>query len=681
MLLRKITLKNTFLLFLFILGFNGVSLCQTDSSCQVMDDKKAVDLYKKGTDRKYRGQDRMQYLKQAIELEPDYVDANFLYGVELIKEAILKGESYEAAVPYFQNVIKQCPHYHSDPYYYIGRYYYEDEKYEDAITYLQKFLDFKDDDVKKFSSTYDDYLYKAKQMLKYAHFYVDIFKHTVPFDPSPVKGLCTKYNEYLACISPDNQYAFFTRKLPVGGGEDMNKVYQSEESMKEFFMRSERGPGGEFTVGEPMPAPPFNQGRNEGGPTITIDDNHLYFTVVSDNGSGGYNTDIYFSDYQGDKWGDVTNLGQQVNDPDAWDSQPSISADGLTLYFASDRKGGYGKIDIWMTNKDPNTGVWGTPVNLGPTINTPGNDKSPFIHTDDHTLYFSSDGRFGIGGYDIFYSRADSTGKWQEPVNIGYPINSAGDDLGFFVSTDGKTGYFCSNDPTRANGKSMGGWDIYQFPLYSAARPQKVAVITGQAKTKDGDIASGTEVTITDTKTKKPVNVMNDTTTGRFAAAVTLQEGASYMVTYKKKGMAFNSTLITQKDTFTGKPVQAEVEMKEIKVGENYQLHDIYYKTNRAELEPVSMAVLDEFAKFLKENPGIKIKIVGYTDNVGSDKDNLALSKDRAYTVMQALQQQEGIAADRLTFEGMGAANPVASNGTEEGRAKNRRTEFVITGK
>src|SRR6185312_10797122 len=160
-----------------------------------------------------------------------------------------------------------------------------------------------------------------------------------------------------------------------------------------------------------------------------------------------------------------------------------------------------------------------------------------------------------------------------------------------------------SNDPTRANGKSLGGWDIYQFPLYSAARPKKVAVLTGQTKTKEGDVATGTEVTVTNTQTKKPVTtVMNDTTTGHFALAVTVNERESYTVTYKKNGMAFNSTLITQKDTFSGKPKEAEVEMKEINVGENYQLHDIYYKTNKAELEPVSMAVIEEFANFLKEN-------------------------------------------------------------------------------
>ena len=639
-----------------------------------MDDEKAIELYKKGTDKKNKKQERMAYLKQALNLEPDYVAANFAYAEEIIKTAIYKGSSFDPALPFFMKVIKQCPHYHSDPYYYIGFSYYENGDYKDAITYLKKFLAFKDDDVNKYSKDYDSYLYESKKLLKYAEFYNNIFSHPVPFDPYPVNGICTKYDEYLAAISPDNQYAFFTRKMPY---HSINQVWQEEDQKKEFFMESDRQTDGSFSIGKPLP-PPFNEGQNQGGPAITIDDKTLYFTICQGGGEGvPANCDIYYTTMNDKgKWTEIRNMGDQVNDPTAWDSQPTVSADGLTLYFASNRAGGMGKADIYKVTKDPKTGKWSSPVNLGAPINTPGNDKSPFIHSDNHTLYFSSDGHKGIGGYDIFYSRMDSAGNWGKPVNIGYPINSPGDDLGFFVSTDGKTGYFCSNDPNRTEGRSLGGWDLFSFKLYTLARPQKVAVRKGKIAIPDGN-PSGVTITVIDVKTHKKEAVIYDTTTGEYVTVASATDPSVFTV--NKKGYSFTSALITAKDSFTGKPEVVNMRIKPIAVGSHYRLNDIYYKSNSALLEPVSVAVIREFVKFLKANPSLKVEIAGYTDNIGNEKDNLALSKDRAFTVMQTIEQ-DSIKANRLSFAGYGSANPVASNNTPEGRQKNRRTEFIILG-
>jgi outer membrane protein OmpA-like peptidoglycan-associated protein len=176
------------------------------------------------------------------------------------------------------------------------------------------------------------------------------------------------------------------------------------------------------------------------------------------------------------------------------------------------------------------------------------------------------------------------------------------------------------------------------------------------------------------------LHLINDTNNGVARAIVSAEKKDDYVVTVKKMSFAFTSTTISTADTTTLQPPTLNLQMKEVAVGSNYTLNNIYYKTNSAELEPISIAVIEQFTKYLKDNPTIKIKIVGYTDNVGKDQDNLALSKDRAFTVMQTLQQ-DGISADRLSFQGMGAANPVSSNNTEEGRQQNRRTEFIITEK
>lgn len=348
----KLQYKHLLTFFFFILTIISVSLkAQTDAAeCGAVDDKKAIALYKKAQDmQKYKKEERMAFLKQALDLQPDYADAIFTYAEELIKTEQYQQSSFAPAAEYFKKLVALCPNYHSDPYYFIGFSYYEDGKYTDAVTWLQKFLNFKNDDEKKYSKKYDAFLYQAKQMIKYAKFYTDIYAHPVPFDPYPVIGLCTKYDEYLACISPDNQYAFFTRKMPFS---NMNQIYGSEDNLKEFFMTSERGSNGEFAEGTKMESPPFNMGRNEGGPSITIDDKELFFTICKDEGGLLPNCDVYFCNAEGSGWGEIHNMGPQVNDPDAWDSQPSISADGLTLYFASDRKGGFGKVDIWESTKD-----------------------------------------------------------------------------------------------------------------------------------------------------------------------------------------------------------------------------------------------------------------------------------------------------------------------------------------
>ncbi|HTB32490.1 MAG TPA: hypothetical protein VK808_10715, partial [Bacteroidia bacterium] len=556
---RLSSLKNTLFVFLCLLACGAFAQSNpapgpnpNDTNCnQVMDNQKAVDLYTKGTDKKkYQKEERMTFLKQALDLEPDYVAANFAMGEEIAKTAYLNKTVLDPTVPYFLKVINACPHYHSDPYYYVGISAFEANAYDEAIKYLQKYVDYKDEDPKKFNKDYDGYLYDAKQKLKEAKFYFNILTNKVPFDPHMVKGLCTSYNEYLAIISPDNQEAYFTRRMPV---KDRFSSTQSEESMKEYFMVSHRQDDGTFDAGIPM-APPFNRGMNEGGPTITIDNKHLYFTIGKPSADGGTSFQLYYSDFANGQWGDIKNMGQQVNDPSAWNSQPSISSDGVTLYFASNRPGGMGKCDLYKTIKDQASGDWGSAINLGPGINTAGNEKSPFIHTDSHTLYFSSDGWPGVGGFDIFYSRQDTAGKWSEPKNIGYPINSNQDEVGFFVSTDGKTGYFCSNDPDRTNGENMGGYDIYQFDLYKEARPEKVALLTGKITDDAGNAITGATITIRDAKTHKTAAIISDTVNASYAAVVNVSQNQQYVATVTKKGYAFNSGIITSKDTFTGKP-------------------------------------------------------------------------------------------------------------------------------
>ncbi len=643
-----------------------------------MDNAKAVALYKQGIDKNNKKEERLDYLKKALDLEPDYVDANFAYAEEKIKTLIYQNASFKPTEPYFKKVLQLCPKYHSDPPYYLGFIYYEEEKWDSCAKYLKIFMNYKSDDDTKFNKNYPAFMSQAKDMMSYAKVYNEIFNHPVPFDPKPVEGISTERDEYLPIISPDDETMYFTRRMPYRSKNGI--VGETFDNEIEFFSTSKRDAAThKFSKGGPMP-PPFNTGNNEGGATISIDNKHLYFTICKDEKGAVANCDIYFSDFVEGAWTKPEKV-PGINDPVYWDSQPTLASDGKTLYFASDRKGGYGGVDLYVTVKDEVTNQWSKPQNLGKTINTNGDEKSPFIHSDFQTLYFSSNGLPGVGGFDIFFSRKDEKGAWTEPKNIGVPINTNSDDLGFFVSTDGHLGYFASNSHSQMKNKSVGGYDIYAFDLYKEARPDEVAFIKGKVEDLGNAPAKKFDVEVKDATTKKVTKAMVDTVSGEYAAVVDRKEKHDLIVEVKKENYAFSSQLIHKDSIVNAKPVKVKVTADTIKVGQTYQLNNIYYATNSAVLDPRSNIVIDEFVEFLKAHPTITIEVYGHTDNIGNDKANLALSTDRAFTVRDQLLAK-GISEKRLiAFKGFGASKPITDNTTEAGRAKNRRTEFVIVSK
>ncbi len=671
--MRAIIKALSFILF-SCLSFEAYA--QDEAKCQEIDNKKAVKLYEQGIDKKYKKEERLIFLQEAMKWEPDYVDANFAFAMERIKTLSIAEAKYKPVEPYLKKVIEICPKYHSDPYYYLGFIAWEDENYDDCAKYLKLYIDFKDDDEKKFNKEYDALLKQARDMVRYAKVYSDLFKNKVPFDPKPVAGICTEKDEYLPIISSDDEMMLFTRKQPYVN-KDM--VYETDKEMELFSYAMRSKTTGEFNKGQRMPYP-FNKDGAEGGATMSIDNKHVFFTRGKDEGGAVLNFDIYTSDNINGEWTEAKKV-EGINDPVYWDSQPSIASDGKTLYFASDRKGGRGGVDLYVTVKDFATGVWSPPVNMGPVINTSYDEKSAFIHSDFQTIYFSSDGHPGVGGFDIFFSKKGEDGKWGEPKNIGIPINTPRDDLGFFVSTDGHLGYFSSNEPSRANGKSVGKHDVYSFDLYKEARPDEVAFFKGKIEDFGQGSPVGFKVEAKDVVTNKVTEGMVDTITGNYALVVNTKTKNDLIITVKKDNYAFSSQLVKKDSLVAAKPVKRNLQVDTIQVGKTYLLNNIYYKTNSADLDPSSAVVISEFSDFLKLNPTLKIEVRGHTDNVGDAKSNLALSTDRAFSVRDLLISK-GIEESRLVnFKGYGALNPIADNGTEAGRAKNRRTEFVIVDK
>lgn len=673
------------LLFLFHLTF--VASAQDDDEeqasskfCNEITNKQALKLYEKGIDKKkYKKPERLDFLRKCLELEPDFAEANLQMGLEIAQHCRVENSSFKPTMLYFYRAIGSCPQIHSEPYYYIGFYWYEEMKNDSAVKYLKKFIDFKDEDENKFSKKfYDGEIYQAREMIKSAKMESELMKKKVPFNPKVVTGVSTPRDEYLAYISPDDKYCFFTRKVSAQGKD---KVYETDKE-KEVFMVAERDRTGVFNKGDEMP-PPFNvTDDNQGGCTITIDNKHLYFAMMKMEGGLQPNCDIYVSNNVNDEWKPIEKLAN-VNDPKYWDSQPSVSSDGNTIYFSSDRPGGYGKTDIWYTKRDPSTGKWSVPQNAGPKINTPGNERTPFIHSDSETLYFSSDGLYGFGGFDIFYIRKNDKGEWDDPENIGTPINTEGDETGFFVSSDAKTAYFFSFNEGRLANVGIGRYDLYSFELYPEARPQEVALLKGEIKDKNNNVIEGGKVEITNTKTKEKITAVVDSASGQYMAAINVKktQNADLLVTVKKEGYAFGSQIVSTKDaSFNKPPAPVKVEINEANEGSSFVINNLYYNTNSADIKPESFIVLDEFATYLKENPDMKIEIQGHTDNVGNAKANEALSANRAYTV-KAYLEEKGVDGKRISAKGFGPNKPIADNSNEDGRAKNRRTEFMIISK
>lgn len=644
-----------------------------DPCAQIMD-KSTEKLFKKARDFQKNGKKDEAYAiyDEILETNPDYLEVNYYYALGYylplqINNFQSSGKSTEKAelnkaYEAFNRMYNVCPTYKIQTALYAARLSFFLEKYSEAIKFAQVIID-NQDLIKKL-----DDIDEAKLVIKRSKFYSNILSSPVPFDPKPVEGISTPADEYLGTISPDGEFFYFTRRQEV---KDNNPFNNGETIDKEYFSYS-KCINHRFGAGEPLPDP-FNRSEGEGSPTINLTNDMLIFTRLTNttiNGSSYPNYDLYYATYTDGNWTEPQSLGPSINRSDSWESQASLSSDGKLLFFASDRPGGYGGSDIWYAERNSD-GSWRKPVNLGPTINTEKNERSPFLHTDSKTLYFSSSGHDGLGGQDIFYSKLDNKNHWTTPINIGYPINSENDDVDFFVSLDGKTGYFSSNNIENKD------WNIYQFDLYEAARPHNMMIVKGTVTADDGDL-EGATVEIRDTSTKVIATGIVNAQSGQYAVATEIHKDnpQPLIVNVKKTGHSYDSQIITP-EQMDSNVVHKTAEVKVIETGKVCDLHDIYFETNSYTLTSGSKVIVDMFIEFLKDNPTVKVEIQGHTDNIGNDQDNQILSENRAKSVYDyALSKQ--ISSDRLRYKGYGESSPIASNDTAAGRAKNRRTVFLI---
>lgn len=630
----KHSLSNTIIL-AYLLFFSANLLAQVPLSTK---NKKAIDLYGKAR-YTFESDNRISLLKQAIKKDKKFVEAYWMLADEYNR--INKPDD---AIHLLKEIDNDKFDNKGITEIRIAELYYNDAKYDSALA--------------KIKSLNDGGLVRQQMALteKYQNA-IDLKNHPKPFHPVNLTKVNTRFDDYFPSITPDGKRISTTVLETVIGTEYSGKQEDIYQSIKK---------DGDWQYSRPLP-PPINTDGNEGSQSFSADGRYMFFVSCNNRNNIG-SCDMYYSIREGKRWSPPINMGEPANSP-YWESNPVLSPTGDELYFTSNRPGGYGKQDIWkckVTILDNGVLKFSDPENLGSVINTSGGEFSPFIAADNKTLYFASDGHMGMGRNDIFLSRKNANGQWTKPENIGYPINTNGDESGFVVDASGTKAYFAS-DKIENNGQ---GLDIYEIDLPKDVRPTPMSYVEGKAFDADTHRPINAHITIFDQKTNtKQSESVADRNDGTFTAY--LPTKGQYGINADKDGYLFYSdTISTTNDSIF-------VAMKRIVKGNAITLQNLFFGFNSSEILPESNAQLERLYRFLLKNGNLKIELVGHTDNIGSSDYNMDLSLRRAQAVRQVLIQK-GISATRIMATGKGSTQPVASNDTDENRQKNRRVEMMI---
>jgi outer membrane protein OmpA-like peptidoglycan-associated protein len=613
--------------------------------------RKALNYYLDGQEaarRRMRDQ-AIQLFEEAVKLEPSFGRAHYELGVNAFVQ-----RDFAKALPHLQQSASNNQGELDNLPYFLGVSYFSVAAYDSARARLLQFLE------AGVGRRTD--LNLAAILLRHADFAREAIHDTVAFQPRNLgPAVNSPRDEYLPYLTADNQELIFTSRRPgnIGGYSSMLRDY-SEDFYYSQWQDTGWSQASNF-------GPPINTPENEGSATMSEDGRTIYFTAC--NLEGGYGScDIYQASREGNRWSRPQLLAEPVNSQ-YWDGQPCLSPDGQSLYFASDRPGGVGSYDIWVCTRQGSR--WGEAVPLDTTINTVGHEDSPFLHADGVTLYFSSDFHPGFGSEDLFVSYRQAEGGWSAPKNLGYPLNTVSNESNLFVSANGLMGFINSD---REGG--LGGSDLYRFELAESIRPQRATFLRGTVLDSVSREVVAASIQLVDVESGDTIRqAASDPGDGRFLMSLPLER--EYAAFVEAPGYLFASKNFFLKDLSEATYFDLVIELSPIRKGITVELKNIFFDFGKYTLQDNSMPELAFLVNYLTQNPGLRIEIQGHTDDVGSEQDNLALSQNRAEAVRKYLLTQ-GVAATRIEAKGYGESQPVADNESEEGRARNRRTEFKV---
>lgn len=668
--------KFLFLFFSFSLLLNGCATAQMGYGTK---NKKAIKLFeeaRQAPSQNYNMETGMPDYQAGIDLLIKALDKDndFLEAHQLIGDFYRRIGKSKEAVYHFKRALEISPSANLNGLLYvdIGALQMRNKEYDDALKYFDMALNMNDRAVS------DQVKNMASQMKEDAVFAMEALKNPKNIEPINIgPGINTEHPEYFPTLTVDGQTMLFTRELPNNdnsprGQEDF---FVSQLSEKNIWMKA-----------TPMPRN-INTSNNEGAPTISADGRTLVFVACSDRTGVNYGSgregkgscDLFVTKRLGKRWVDPVNLPGKVNTY-TWETQPSLSADGKTLYFIR-RVGRTGskRSDIFKSTLQED-GTWGQAEPLPMNINTPNEETSVLIHPDGQTLYFSSNGHVGMGGIDIYMSRKDPLGNWGDPINLGYPINTENNENSLLVGPDGEVAFFASDRPG-----GYGDLDIYYFILPEEYRPIKTIHFEGivydattnkplKGKFELIDLSTGEQV----------VQSTSDPVTGEFMVA--LPTGREYALNVSYPGYSFfskNFNMTAEGD----KAIRMDVPMIPLTNDKPILLANVFFDLGKSTLRKESFVELNKLYDFLTENKEVKIEIGGHTDTRGDDQDNMELSQNRAKAVYDYLVNK-GVDASRLSHKGYGETKPIntdqeieklASNSQKEAaHQENRRTEYKI---
>ncbi|MCC6251873.1 MAG: PD40 domain-containing protein [Bacteroidia bacterium] len=655
-------MKNYFITLIFVavsllLAANGAfaqKIYSTNSS-------KAIKYFEKAQlsfDAR-KDDEAIDLLQKAIKADDKFVEAHMF-----LAEVFAEHKKYNEAIEEGKKAISINPDFFKSAYYSLGFWCLKTQMYDEAEKYFKHFLHYK--------GIKDESKSNATLGLRSAQFARNAIAQPVPFNPVNLGEMVNSPDpDYLPALTADEQTLIFTRLIMRNPKDDPKNMRNRSE---DFYHSTKLN--GKWTKAVNI-GPPVNTPGNEGAQCISSDGQTFIFTACSEyneypGGRKGFGScDLFIAKKQANgQWGVPENMGKPIN-TQYWESQPSLSSDGQTLYFASNRPGGKGSSDIWKCTKNAQ-GKWDNLENLGDSINTIAFEESPFIHPDNKTLYFASEGWPGMGGKDLYLARMKNNGTFATPVNLGYPINTPENERDLVVTASGKTAYFSSE---RDGG--YGDLDLYSFDLYEAAQPQAVTYVKGMVFNKENNKGLEADFELIDLESGKTIMKANSMSgTGEYLVCIPTDR--NYLMNVSRNGFLFASENFSLKGLSDNlNAFELNVALTPIKAGEKVVLKNIFFETASYQLKDESKIELQKLINFLNLNKGVSVEISGHTDNVGDNKQNQILSENRAKAVYDYLINNK-ITQQRLSYKGYGNTMPIDDNNTESGRANNRRTEFMI---
>ncbi len=611
--------------------------------------KKAVKAYNIGashyTSKNYNG--AITSLEKSLDYDRDFIEAWLLLG-DIYSDL----KRFDKAIDAYNSALAIDSEFFPPVYYFLANIYYDLGDYENSSVTYNKLL--------KLNSISEELRVLATDKLMFADTARKLVANPVLTNPQNIgSAINTSNDEYINYVNTDFDLLMLTKRTKQSGFSNAKYV---EELYYSDYIDSSWSKPKVVNLGWK------DERLNMGTINFSTDGRTMFFTGCYWPGSQG-GCDLYFSKSAGSIWLEPTNIGNSIN-TSTWESQPIISSDSKKLFFASKRAGGKGGSDIWMSIKLKDN-TWSPPVNLGDSINTSKDEMAPFLHADGNTLFFASKGHPGLGGYDLFVSRADALGRWSLAKNIGYPTNSLGNEINIFSSIDGKRSWISSD---RAGGN--GNYDIYEFDNYNEIMPDRIMYVEGLIVDKTTNKPVKAKVEITNLVTAQVINTTySDSIGGEFL--IVIYPGVEYAFNISKPGYLFLSENINLQDSIDSTSIKKLFELSPFKVGSKLVMNNIFFQFNKHELLPSSYIELNKLSELLNEYPTYNIEISGHTDSIGTPEYNILLSKKRAESVGKYLIVK-GVNINRLSYKAMGSSKPIATNESEQGRAKNRRTEILI---